>query len=63
MAFQFLYMALAVDKLNLHDLSNNACHECLPKKTKITWYYVAAELPGSSNKSEYFSYKGKWVNL
>ena len=40
MAFPFLYMTLAIDKLNGHGLSNNACRERLPKKTKITRYYL-----------------------
>ena len=38
MAFQFLYMTLAIEKVNGHGLSNTACHECMPKKTKITQY-------------------------
>ena len=63
MAFPFLYMALAINKLNGRGLSNNACRERQPKKTKIIWYYVATELPGSSNKSKRFSYKGEWANL
>ena len=57
MAFLFLYMTFVIDKLNGCGLRNNACHERLPKKTKITQYYVATELPGSSNKSEHFSCK------
>ena len=38
MASLFLYITLAVNKLNGCGLSNNACHEYLPKKTKIMWY-------------------------
>ena len=38
MAFPFPYMTLAVNKLNGRCLSNNARHECLTKKTKITQY-------------------------
>ena len=38
MAFPFLYMTLAIDKLNGRGLSNSAHHECLPKKTKTTQY-------------------------
>ena len=60
MAFPFHYMTLAIDKLNGRGLSNNVCHECLPKKTKAV---LATEVPGNSNKSEHFSYKGEWANL
>ena len=51
-------MTLAVDKLNSRGLSNSVRLERLPKKTVL-----AAELQGSSNKSEHFSYKGEWANL
>ena len=40
MAFLFLYMTLAIDKLNGCGLSNTALHECLPKKTKVTQYQL-----------------------
>ena len=63
MAFPFrtLYDT-AVNKLNGHGLSNTACHECVPKKTKVTWYVLATEgLPGSADKSEHFNYKGEWA--
>ena len=36
--FSISYMVLAIDKLNGHGLSNNACLERLPKKTEVTWY-------------------------
>ena len=62
MAFLFHYMTLAVDKLNGRGLSNSAHRECLPKKDKDN-AVLATELPGNSNKSERFSYKGEWVNL
>ena len=56
-------MTLAIDKLNGHGLSNTACHEHLPKKTKVMQYYVATEgLPGSTNKLEHFNYEGEWAN-
>ena len=59
MIFPFLYMILAIDKLNGRGLSNTACREYLPKKTKL----IATEgLPGSSNKSECLSYKGEWAD-
>ena len=56
-------MTLAVDKLNGCGLSNNAHRERLPKKTYVDNTVLATELPGSSNKSEHFCYKGEWVNL
>ena len=31
-------MTHAIDKMNGHALGNTACHERLPKKTKVTWY-------------------------
>ena len=63
MAFPFLYMTLAVNKVNGHGLSNTAHRERMPKKTKVTQYYIATEgLPGSINKSEHFNYKGEWAN-
>ena len=37
-ALPFLYMTLAIDKLNGHGLSNTACCERLPMKAKVTWY-------------------------
>ena len=33
--FQLHYMALAID---VNGLCNKACHECLPKETKVTMY-------------------------
>ena len=51
MAFLFLYMTLAIDKLNGRGLSNNAHREHLPKNDTV----LATELPGSSNKLECFS--------
>ena len=59
--FLFLYMTLAVDKLNGCGLRNTVHRECLPKKTKV----VTERLPGmrSTNNSECFNYKGVWVNV
>ena len=34
----FLYMTLAIDKLNGRGISKAAYHECLPKKTKVMQY-------------------------
>ena len=59
-------MTLAVDKINGHGLSNIACCECLPKKTKVHDVVLATEdvlMPNSSNKMEHFSYKGEWVQV
>ena len=37
--FQFLYITLIIIKMNEGGgLSNTACHECLPKKRKMTQY-------------------------
>ena len=36
-------MILANNKLNGCGLSNTMGHECLPKKTEVTQYYVATE--------------------
>ena len=55
MASPFLYMTLAVDKLNGSDISNTVHCECLPKKAKVT----NTGLPGSTNKSERFNYIGE----
>ena len=55
-------MTPAVNKLNGCGLSNTAHRERLPKKTKVMQYYIATEgLPGSTNKSERFHYKGEYV--
>ena len=54
MAPPFLYTTLAVDKVNGHGLSNTAHRERLFKKT--------AELPGGTNESERFNYKGEWAS-
>ena len=35
-----------------HSLSNTAHHKCLPKNTKVMWYYVAAEELPVSNKKD-----------
>ena len=55
-------MTLVVNKLNGCGLSNNARRERLPKKTYVGNMVLATELPGSSNKSQCFLYKGEWVN-
>ena len=36
--FQFLNMALGIDTINGHGLSNKAHHKLIPKKAKITQY-------------------------
>ena len=36
-------MTLVTDKMDGHDDFNIARHECLPKKTKMTRYYVATK--------------------
>ena len=60
--FPFLYMTLAVDKLNGHGISNTStvhC-ECLPKKnnnsssSKGDTVLATEGLPDSTNKSEHF---------
>ena len=61
MAFPFLYMTLAINKLNGCGLSSTVCHKDLPKKTKVTQYLATDKLPDSINKSEHLNYKGKWV--
>ena len=38
MAFSFLYMTRAVDKLNERGLSSTAHRELLPKKARVTQY-------------------------
>ena len=55
-------MTLAINKLNGHGLSNTSHRECLPKKTKGNEVLATEGLPGSTNKSEYFNYKGEWMN-
>ena len=56
MVISFLYMTPAVDKLNGHGLSNTARCERLPKTTNAV---LATEgLPGTTNKSGHFNYKG-----
>ena len=43
-----LYDSLAINKLNGRGLSNTACRERLPKKTKVTWKdYQAAPVSRS----------------
>ena len=51
-------MTLAINKLNVHGLSNR-----VTAKEDHGNMVLATELPGSSNKSERFSYKGEWANL
>ena len=58
--YWYTSVTLAIDKLNSRGLSNNVRGERLPKKDKAV---LATELPGSSNKSECFSYKSEWANL
>ena len=56
--FWLLYATLVVTKIDRHGVSNTERRECLPKKNKVMWYYVATEgPPNSSNKTEPFSYK------
>ena len=33
-------MTLAVDKMDGHGCINTACRERLPKKIKVTWYWL-----------------------
>ena len=40
MASPLLYISPAIDKLNGCGLSNTACHECLPKNTKVMQYWL-----------------------
>ena len=54
MASPFLYMTLAIDKLNGHGLSNIVHRECLPKKPKETQYWLQKDyqaVPTSRNVS------------
>ena len=47
-------MTLAIDKLNGYGLSNTACHERLPKKTKVMLYWLQKDyqaVPTSQNIS------------
>ena len=37
-AFQFRFMALAIDFINRHDPSNKMRHPLQPKKTKVRLY-------------------------
>ena len=37
-AFQFLCTALTIDTVDGRDLSNEACHVLLPKKSKVMLY-------------------------
>ena len=56
-------MTPAVDKLNGRGLSNTACCESLPKKKKVMQYWPQKDyIPGNTNKSEHFNYKGEWAN-
>ena len=43
--FQLLYITLAIDKMDGCGLSNTACRECLPKKTKVTQYWLQKDYP------------------
>ena len=59
MAFSFLYMTLANNKLNGRGLNNTAYYQRLPKSNVV----LATEgLPGSTNKSDHFNFKGEWAN-
>ena len=54
MASSFLYMTPVIDKLNGCALSNTAHHERLPKKTKVTQYWLQKDyqaVPTSQNVS------------
>ena len=39
-AFQFLCTALAIDTIDEHGLSNEACHELLPKNAVFAVHYT-----------------------
>ena len=57
--FQLLYMALAIDKIDGHGLSNTACHERLPRRLIL----ATEGILNSSNKTECFSCKGEWTTV
>ena len=57
MAFPFLCMTLAIDKLNGRGLNNTACHN-----DSVNVVLATEGLPRNTNKSECFNYNGEWAN-
>ena len=51
-------MTPAADKLNGHGLNNTACHEPLPKKTKVMQYWLQKDY----QQVGMFYYKSEWAN-
>ena len=57
------YMTLAIDKVGGSGFSTRTHCECLAQKTKLMPQKEMFKLPSSRNKTEHFSYLGKWVNM
>ena len=60
---QFIYITL-VNNMDGYGLSNKACHEYHPEKTKVTLYLVIHFIIGgmyTSSKTEQFSHVDDWV--
>ena len=60
MTFQLLNMALAIDTIDEHSLSNKAHHEHLSKETKVivsVIYSPVIVILSIRNKAEHSSYK------
>ena len=53
-------MTLAISKMDGHGLINTTHRECLPKKTKVTWYTSYRK---TIQKMECFSEKGEGANV
>ena len=62
-AFPFLYMTLAINKLNGCGLSNNVHRVHLPKKTKITLYKLQNYQAVGTSQNTSIINKGELVNL
>ena len=66
-AFQFRFMALAVDVIDRHGPSKEMRHHLQPKKTKVTLYYLCIlqqnmfYLSYITNKTECLSFKSGCV--
>ena len=52
------FMTLAIDKMDVHNLINIACHERLPKKTKVTWYLLQKDY-----MKDRVLYKSEWASV
>ena len=65
----FFYMALTINIMDGHGLSNKAHYKCLPKETKscaIRYSFFlkrGIQILYISSKVEHFSYNGKWVYM